>query len=76
MELNIDRMCKELTFACLAMCNRLGRVPVVPLPAVVTVSSSGEVPTLEAYAARNTSAQFIQLHVESALARVLIALAR
>lgn len=55
------------------MCYGLSGIPVVSLLAVVTVPSGREVSTLEAHATAHPSGQLVQLHVEPASFRVLVA---
>lgn len=50
-------------------------VPVVALLAVVAVPAGGEVPALQAHAPAHAARQLVQLHVEAALPRVLVAIA-
>lgn len=64
-----------LTFAGLAMRDRSGRVPVVTFAAVMTVPSCRKMPALQTNASADTARQLVQLHVESALSRVEVAVA-
>lgn len=64
-----------LTFAGLAMRDRPGRVPVVTFAAVMTVPSCRKMPALQTNASADTARQLVQLHVESALSRVEVAVA-
>lgn len=50
-------------------------VPVVALPAVVAVPAGREVPALQADASAHAARQLVQVHVEAALPRVLVAIA-
>lgn len=52
-----------------------GGVAVVALLAVVAVAAGSEMPAFQAYATTYSSRQFVQLHVESAFLRVLVAVA-
>ena len=65
-----------LTFACLAVSDGPGGVAVVALLAVVAVPAGSEVPALEAHAPAHPARQLVQVHVEAALPRVLVAIAR
>lgn len=65
----------ELTFAGLAVRNLLGGVPVVAFAAIVTVAAGRVVTALQTHAAGHAAGQFVQLHVESAFAGVLVAFA-
>lgn len=51
-------------------------VPIVALLAVMTVAARREVSTLETHAAGAAPRQFVQLHVEATLPRVIVAVAR
>jgi hypothetical protein len=64
-----------LTFANFAVCDRLGRVTVESLAAVVTVAAGGGVATAQTDAARNTAGHLEQLHVEAAATSVAVAVA-
>lgn len=66
----------SLTFACFLVVNWLGRIPVVPFSAVVTVAAGGEMPAFEADSSGHAARQFPQLHVELALPRMAVAVAR
>lgn len=64
-----------LTFAGLAMRDRSRRVPVVTFAAVMTVPSCRKMPALQTNASADTARHLVQLHVESALSRVEVAVA-
>lgn len=64
-----------LTFAGLAMRDRSRRVPVVTLAAVMTVPPRREMSALKTNASADTARQLVQLHVESTLSRVEVAVA-
>lgn len=64
-----------LTFAGLAMRDRSRRVPVVTFFAVMTVPSRGRMPALQTNTSADAARQLVQLHVESALSRVEVAVA-
>ena len=66
---------KTLTFAGLAMCDRLGGVAIVAILAVVAIASGGVVAAVDADAAALVAAEFVQLHVEAAAASVEVAVA-
>lgn len=64
-----------LTLARLPVGDRLRRIPVVALLAVVAVPAVGEMPALEADSSAHPPGELVQLHVESAFLRVLVAVA-
>lgn len=57
------------------MRHRSRRVPVVTFAAVMTVPACREMSALQTNASADTARQLVQLHVESALSRVEIAVA-
>lgn len=59
-----------LTFACFAVGDRLGRVAVVAVLAVVTIASGRIVAAIDADAAALVSAEFVELHIEAAASGV------
>lgn len=69
------RTAELLTFTSLAVGDWFGWIPVVALAAIMAVSSSGEVSTLQTYASAHSPRQLVQFHVEAAFARVKIAVA-
>lgn len=64
-----------LTFAGLAMRDRSRRVPVVTFFAVMTVPARRRMSALQTNASADAARQLVQLHVESALSRVEVAVA-
>ena len=64
------------TSASLAVINRFVAVAIESFLAVVAVASVGVVAALDADAAADVSRQLVQFHVEAALTRVTVALAR
>lgn len=64
-----------LTLAGLAMRDRSRRVPVETFPAVMTVPARRKMPALQTNASADATRQLVQLHVESALSRVEVAVA-
>ena len=69
------RAAGALTFAGLAMRDRSRRISVVTFAAVMTVPSCRKMPALQTNASADTARQLVQLHVESALSRVEVAVA-
>jgi hypothetical protein len=63
------------TFARLPVRDGLGRVSVVALLAVMTVSPRREVAALKTHAPTHASRQFVQLHVEATAPGVQVAVA-
>lgn len=57
------------------MRDRSRRVPVVTFAAVMTVPPRCKVPALQTNASADAARQLVQLHVESALSRVEVAVA-
>lgn len=64
-----------LTFAGLAMRDRSRRVPVVTFFAVMTVPARRRMSALQTNTSADAARQLVQLHVESALSRVEVAVA-
>lgn len=58
------------------MCDRLGRISVEALLAVVTMSAGSEVSALETNPSADSSAELVQLHVEPTPASVAVAVTR
>lgn len=57
------------------MTHGFGWISIVTLFAIVTMTSGGGVPALQTHAARHTTGQLEQLHIESASSRMTVAIA-
>lgn len=64
-----------LTFTRFTMSDGFVRIPIISFFAIVTITTSCVVPTIQTHSAADTTRQLVQIHVEAAFSSMLIAVA-